>query len=93
MPDQLIVGIAMADGQPGFETASSTHHVRTALFGLPYRHLGERRQHASLGGPNDARICPCRVQAKVTIGSIVADLIDGLGISEKFDDSSARNAF
>ena len=42
---------------------------------------------------NDARHLPLKVKAKVVIGSIVAELIEGPGISREFDDSSARNSF
>ena len=42
---------------------------------------------------NDVRHVPLKVKAKVVIGSIVAELVDGGGISHEFDDSKARNSF
>jgi hypothetical protein len=36
---------------------------------------------------------PLKIRAKMVIGSIVADLIEGPGISQEFDDSRARNSF
>lgn len=36
---------------------------------------------------------PLRIRAKMVIGSIVAELIEGPGVSQEFDDSRARNSF
>ena len=36
---------------------------------------------------------PLKIRANMVIGSIVADLIEGPGISQEFDESGARNSF
>jgi hypothetical protein len=66
--------------------------LRVSVF-MPYTGIWVNAGNMQVWVTNDARRLPLKVKAKVVIGSIVAELIDGPGMTHEFDDSSARTSF
>ena len=60
---------------------------------LPYTGIWLNSGKMDMWVTDDPSHVPLKVKAKMVIGSITAELIDGPGITHEFDDSSARTSF
>jgi hypothetical protein len=84
---------AKVEGVEDITGAWGTKKALRVGITLPYTGIWLNSGKMDVWVTDDPGHVPLKVKAKMVIGSITAELIDGPGITHEFDDSSARTSF